>query len=330
MNETEFIEKYNKEIPSLRAWGDYINSVITKTLNDKLRDSPLKDTFIRIPPIPRIKETKSIIAKAFWRAKEYRNPYDDITDKVGLRYVVLLVDHIGVISKIIENIQEWDYSLDRDFEQEKDKFPFIFDYQSVHYVLRNILPITHDNVTIPANTPCEVQIRTLLQHACSELTHDTIYKKEPTKNKTVHRSIAKSRALTESADDIFTNIAGILAKESQTLSTLLKELNTLYQDIQTPDYDEKSNVFILNAIVHLANNTSVTEIKNFVFSEKPALKDIISQKANQSFIYRQPIILLLYYLIQYQRENLKNSWPLPFSEIQPLFTDLGIALNPNT
>ncbi|RWP54341.1 MAG: hypothetical protein EOR07_34055 [Mesorhizobium sp.] len=36
--------------------------------------------------------------------------------------------------------------------------------------------LTFDGETIAAGTPCEIQVRTILQHAYSQLTHDTIYK----------------------------------------------------------------------------------------------------------------------------------------------------------
>ncbi|MFC2038966.1 GTP pyrophosphokinase family protein [Chloroflexota bacterium] len=328
MNETQFLEQYDKDIPIVRAWGNYINSEIRNALLGKLENSPIKEVFLRIAPEPRIKDRESIIAKAFWRGKNYSDPYNEIKDKVGIRYVVLLTQHIKIIEEIICSTDNWNYSLDRDFVQEKIDFPLIFDYQSVHYILTSKDTITYDSIDIPTDTPCEIQIRTLLQHACSELTHDTIYKKDPTYNSIVYRSIAKSRALTESADDIFENVSAILAEESENMNKWLSELRNIYKEIREPDFEEKSNVFILNSIVTLLEGTNSADIKKFILEEKPVIKDIISSKVNELFIYRQPIVLLLYYLIHHQRENLKQSWPLPLSEIQPLFSDLGIALDP--
>jgi hypothetical protein len=86
-------------------------------------------------------------------------------------------------------------------------------------------------------------------------------------------------------------------------------------------------VFILDSIGELAKDTNISDVRRFIFEDNPALKDVISEKAGRSFLYRQPVVLLLYYLVQYRREKLKDLWPLPASEIQPLFTDLGISLN---
>jgi len=255
MDESQFLAKYNDEIPIFRAWGDFVNAEISAALESKLAASPPGDTFLRIPPVPRIKEPKSIIAKAFWRGKDYTDPYGEITDKVGVRYVVLLVDHIKIVADVVCGNDNWDYSKDRDFEQEKISFPLLFDYQSVHYVVRNRSQIVQSGIIIPIDTPCEVQIRTLLQHACSELTHDTIYKQETVQNPLVYRSVAKSRALTEAADDIFHEVHEILTRESEDMNTFLKELANLYQEIRQPDFEEKSNIFILDSVIKLTERS---------------------------------------------------------------------------
>jgi len=327
MNESQFLSKYIDEIPIFRAWGDFVNAEITAALENKLVDTPLKDTFLKIPPAPRIKEQKSIIAKAFWRGKNYTDPYEEITDKVGVRYVVLLLDHIKIMSDIVCANDNWQYSKDKDFEQERISLPFIFDYQSLHYVVRNRSQIIQNGITIPIGTPCEVQIRTLLQHACSELTHDTIYKQETAQNPLVYRSVAKSRALTESADDIFHEVNEILYRESETMNTFLKQLKTLYQEIHQPDFEEKSNIFILDSLIKLTEGIEISDIRHFITEEQPEIKNVISNKFHTMFIYRQPIVLLLYYLIQKQRENLKRQWPLPNADIQPLFADLGVSMD---
>lgn len=326
MNEAEFLEKYEEDIPFISAWGDFVNAAIQRSLDEKLIGNPIKDVFLRIPPTPRLKSKDSILAKAFWRDKNYSDPYNEITDKVGVRYVVLLVEHISIVSEVIKLEQQWEYELDRDFEKEKVNSPLIFDYQSIHFVLKNRRVINYNGIDIPEGVPCEVQIRTLLQHACSELTHDTIFKKDHNYPPIVFRSIAKSRALTESTDDIFSNIATILAKESDEMNRLLNDLNSLYKEIRPPEFEEKSNVFILNAVSNLLKDISINDVRKFILDEQPAVRQVIQSKANALFIYRQPIVLLLYYLIQKKRESFKNVWPLPLSEIQPLFTDLGIAL----
>lgn len=330
MNQEEFIAKYQSEIPIYQAWGHAVNQYITDSLTSKLGGAKQVDLFLKIPPKPRIKDTDSIISKAFFRDKKYTDPYEEITDKVGVRYVLLLRQQIGTISDIVEHSTLWTHSKDRDFEDERNKEPLIFDYQSVHYIVRNKSIATLNGISIPPNTPCEIQIRTLLQHACCELTHDTIYKpKTRTKNPTIHRSIAKSRALTEATDDIFVEVNVTLQNENKQINSFLSSLKVLYDCVATNNYEEKTNIFILDAFSELLGAISVSDIEQFL-DEHPFIKDVVPRKSRTSFLYKQPVVLLLYYLIKSQRTALRQLWPLTESEIQPLYSDLGIAFDTGT
>lgn len=200
MNEKEFQEKWLLEEPIYQAWGDYIVSQILNSLES----NQLKiETFLKIEPKIRVKNIKSLIDKAFYREKAYTNPYDDIEDKIGLRFVVLLTDDVRILSQLITSHDSWNSIIARDYEDEKNKEPLLFSYQSMHFILRSKNEIKHKGIKIPSNIPCEVQIRTLLQHAHAELTHGTVYKKRQTTKPTVLRTIAKCMALIETTDKFF-------------------------------------------------------------------------------------------------------------------------------
>src|SRR5690606_22227118 len=94
-------------------------------------------------------------------------------------------------------------SKDKDFEAEREAHPLEFVYQSVHYVLKSKPGQAFNGVNLPAGLACEIQVRTLLQHAHSELTHDTLYKPKATAKPAVHRTVAKSMALIEATDEFF-------------------------------------------------------------------------------------------------------------------------------
>jgi ppGpp synthetase/RelA/SpoT-type nucleotidyltranferase len=317
-------------MPIFKEWGNFVNSKVYSFLRAKYPSKKIDGDFIKIPATPRIKDKYSILAKAFWRGKNYQHPYDEITDKVGIRYVLLLTEDVKTFAEIIPVVSKdnnWSYSLDRDFEQEKSEFPFVFDYQSVHYVVKNNEQFTSNSIIIPANTPCEIQIRTLLQHACSELTHDTIYKQEMKHSPNIYRAIAKSRALTESADDNFTLVNKELEKETAYYRNLLEDLKNFYQEIGPTNFDYKSNAFIITSIINPKDDIRISGIREFILKEIPVVKDIILKKADVVFLYSQPIVLLIYYLISNKRENLKANWPLPDSELQQFFIDLGTNMD---
>ena len=169
-----FLKRYEEEKPMFKAWGNYVQKYI---YNELKKDSKDISKIIKIECGPRIKDNNSIIAKAFLR-KNYENAYEEITDKVGIRFVVMVNKQIHIIRKIIESSDIWYYSKDQDYEEAIEKHPDIFSYESVHYIVRNRHDIEDNGVLIKEGTPCEVQIRTLQQHAYAELSHDYIYKQE--------------------------------------------------------------------------------------------------------------------------------------------------------
>ena len=128
MNESEFLEKWKSEKPTYDAWGRFIVQEIN---NELLKKEVNLNKFLKISVSPRLKDDKSLIDKAFYRNKNYKNPYNDIEDKVGVRYVVLLTEDIKVISQVIKENTHWDFISARDYEEERDKDPYLFTYQSV-------------------------------------------------------------------------------------------------------------------------------------------------------------------------------------------------------
>ena len=190
MTESEFLDRWRNEHPVYTAWGDFVLARIKDRLAVTIAPVSLS-YFIKVPPQPRLKAEDTLLDKAFKRSKNYADPYADITDKIGMRFVVLLTSDIPKICAIVESEPDrWSFSKDRDYEEERLERPLEFTYQSVHYVVRAAREIDVNGVTVPTSTPCEIQIRTLLQHAHCELTHDTLYKPKTTAKPQVKRTIA--------------------------------------------------------------------------------------------------------------------------------------------
>jgi putative GTP pyrophosphokinase len=333
MNEQHFKEKYESEKNIFEAWGNFVNTEILNSLvkaNDGLIDINL---FLKIPSSPRVKNTESIISKAFYRGKQYHDPYTEITDKVGIRYVVLLQKDIKTICEIVENFPQWKHSKDRDFEAERVEKPFTFDYQSVHYIVYCQSPQKYDRILIPKDTPCEIQIRTLLQHAYTELTHDTIYKPKAVANPSVLRLVGKSMALIETTDGIFEDVSQILEASIMNSGGILEELMKIYEEFTSSSirasYEKKLNSFLLDALSDVLADLQIGDIKKFLFEDEnnSFLKKIILDRQNSLLLYKQPVVILLYYLIKKKRFQLRNVWPLSDDEIRPLFTDMGISFD---
>jgi putative GTP pyrophosphokinase len=329
ITEIELRELYETNRPIFHKWGEYVTSHLCEKIAQQNPGTHI-DVFLKIPATHRVKDTESFISKALYRDKGYANPYEDITDKVGVRFVVLLQEDIEMIKNIIKNAGFWSCEETRDFEKERLENPTMFIYQSVHFVVKNTNEITIDNIQIPPQTPCEIQVRTLLQHAYSELTHDTIYKPKTRVDPLAHRLVARSMALIETTDDIFSNVNRTLGKMAEEMTNTLQELLQLYsvkvsQDVMREN-EPKFNQFILDSIKPLLDSIKVEDVKTFL-DANTFITDNVKLRRNTSFIFKQPIVLLLYYLAKIQQVKLKDNFPLPVSNIQTIYTDLGISMS---
>lgn len=324
MTEEEFEKLYNSQKEYLNAWGNIINQRIKRKLERKGKEL---DVFLKIPITVRIKDNKSIIHKAFYRNKNYKDPLNEITDKVGIRVVVLLLEDIRLVETLIENCNLWYYSKDRDFENERLNNPNTFEYQSVHYILKNKKTLTVKNITIPSNTPCEIQIRTLLQHAYSELTHDTVYKPQKKAEPQVHRLIARSMAMIETTDIIFGEVIEMVNNENDIISTILPILQDEYQKMFKPDFQKNINIMILDAYRDEIQEINIDELMEFIKLNKCLLENQIKRRYKRNLLFRQPVVILLYYLVSQKRDIVKQKWPMIKDILKPIYIGLAIKFD---
>lgn len=323
MNEAEFLERWHSERPLYIAWGEFVLNHINGCLAKEIAPTTL-DYFIKVPAKPRVKADETLLDKAFHRNKNYADPYGNITDKVGMRFVVLLTSDIAKVCSVIEGQQEfWSHSKDRDYEAERLEKPLEFAYQSMHYIVRAAAGIENTGIKIPAGTPCEIQVRTLLQHAHSELTHDTLYKPKTTAKPEVKRIIAKSMALIEATDEFFAQAMDSLNSALAVQTGLLATLSKIYEEkLGFPAGSERSNQFVVDAVAERLPPDLSATITNFL-SANDFIFDRIKERRESNHFFRQPAVLLAYYLSSTIPAQTKDVWPLDTEDLALIFSDLG-------
>lgn len=320
IDEIAFLHEYDNQKKYLLSWGEYVKDTIENKLKEK--------NIIKIPINPRIKDNESILSKAFYRGKNYKDPLIDITDKVGLRVVVLLLEEIICVEKMIESNINWKASKDRDFEKEKEEEPALFQYQSVHYVVRSNNIIQFNGIEIPENTPCEIQIRTLLQHAYSELTHDTIYKSTKKRKNEIYRLLARSMALIETTDNIFKEVNSEVNKDDSKIKEILPLMNEKYSEIEEPNFDQYIFNKLKEAYENEINQLDKNSFEEFIFSnEFEIVKNSIKKRYAENLIFRQPIIILLFYFAYNYEIKTKKNWPFTQDMLEPIYIDLAISFD---
>lgn len=319
------IQRYledNRE--SFRIWGDIVVNKIVEKLKERLGIEPIP-LFIKIPPVPRIKAIESALGKI--GRKKYDNPLQQLTDLVGVRFVVLLSEQIKLIVNIIEQEQEWNVLISKDFQDEIEKNPKLFDYQSQHFEVRPKNNFTHDRILITNNICCEVQIRTLLQHAYAELVHDSIYKPIGPVPPKAERQVAKSMALMETTDDLFCHTMKMLSDSNKPRNELYEDLTNVYRDNIGGHFlkpDEKTNFAVFDEFRDFINDGVSSNIRQLVENKK-YISIKITTRAPDSPFFCQPACLFVYWLIhEFGADVVYNRWPLPgyWRELSIIFSDL--------
>lgn len=284
------------------------------------------DSFLKIPVRPRLKCPERLIEKAYRPGKSYTDPYADITDKVGMRFVLQTTTDVRKVRKLLSSFPSWDISKDRDFEEEQAKNPAQFAYQSVHFVVRGKEPLNFGGLSIPAGLPCEIQVRTLLQHALAELTHDITYKpKTLSASPEVQRTCARAIALVEVVDEMFVRVIDSVQKASKPLDDVMELLKNIYLEcIKESPHEGVLNTYLIDAYCEQLDTCTEQNLREFI-SSKSFIVDEIRNRRETNQLFQQPAILLIYYLAKTQPNVTRVNWPFTAEELIPIGTDLGIS-----
>lgn len=329
MDINEFRDFLQANQDAYAAWGRFVSEEIYSTLRKSLGDDKAK-LFLKIHSEPRLKSIASALGKV--GRKGYDNPVVQMTDLIGVRFVVLLSVDIRVISEIIENCDKWDATVSKDYLSEIDVNPKIFDYQSRHYEVRPKAKFDYCGESITPEMCCEVQVRTLLQHAYAELVHDSVYKPSSDVPKSAERQIARSMALMETTDDLFCKTMEILADNSKERNAFLEFLSGYYAEKigrQYLDEDLHVNFSIIDTFKYHIDDNLPNKIHTLL-NEKKYIPIRIINRVEYNPLFTQPCILFVYWLAsQIDSGEILSTWPLPgnISGLELVLSDLGKSIS---
>lgn len=152
----------------------------------------------------RLKDRKSLSEKIDRKNGKY-NSLKDLTDIAGVRVITYYAEDVDKVADIVEH----EFKVDHDNSIDKGKAlePDRFGYCSVHYVVEmSDKRLELSEYQSFSGLKCEIQIRSVLQHAWAEIEHDLGYKSEIAIPKTVRRSFSRLAGLLEIADKEFQDI----------------------------------------------------------------------------------------------------------------------------
>lgn len=194
IEKNKLIEEFKESRPLYEAFTNRVEGLV-KTL--------LSEARINIHTVNSRTKTVDSFEKKLER-KNY-SYLTEITDLSGIRVICFSSGDVERVAKIIE--KEFTIlpglSVDKKNIMEVDRFGYI----SLHYVAR----ISNDRANMPEYSRykemlCEIQVRTMLQHAWAEIEHDLGYKSDIAVPNMIKRRFYRLASLLELADDEFAEI----------------------------------------------------------------------------------------------------------------------------
>lgn len=187
----------------------------------------------------RLKSRDSVEEKIKRKQGKY-STISDITDIVGVRIITYYSDDVDKIAQIIEN--EFDVDRENSIDKRESLEPDRFGYCSVHYVVKmSPMRLALCEYQAFKDIKCEIQIRSVLQHAWAEIEHDIGYKSPVTIPKEMRRSFSRIAGLLEIADKEFGQIRQDLLKYKVDAQTQVNDESFL---------DRELDGVILEVIIH--------------------------------------------------------------------------------
>lgn len=215
----EFLETYKELKPKYIRLESNICSFLKQELDDK------NISIFNVES--RVKDDNSVENKII--SKGYKNPLVDIEDFCGIRIICYYQEDISKICDIIRT----NFDAVKEENKKTELSDSEFGYTSFHYVI-NLKQewLGHPSAKGLKGLKAEIQIRTMLMHTWSAISHKLLYKKEQDIPSHFKRKLNRLSALIELADEQFDQIKNEKIEYNSSLTTpthafdLTAELNS--------------------------------------------------------------------------------------------------------
>jgi ppGpp synthetase/RelA/SpoT-type nucleotidyltranferase len=158
----------------------------------------------------RSKSLQSFAEKIVRKSEIFDDPCHQFTDLCGGRVVTHTHDEVDAVCGFIKEHFDIDWDDSVSIEQRLD--PTEFGYRSIYYIVTlraGTFSVGEVKVAIPEDVrdlKAEIQVRTLLEHAWTDFSHDRSYKSTFKVPMRWERELMRLAAMLEEADASFTNI----------------------------------------------------------------------------------------------------------------------------
>ena len=323
MNEQKVREDFIALCPELEKWGKHVDTVLCEFLKSAFSSCE----HVQMKPSHRIKSVDSYCQKVLIR-KPKEHPLLETTDKVGTRAVLLDTTDVNKVCRFIEQCDVWIVQEHaKDIDQIISEHPEEFTYQSDHYIVR-----PKDNYPAECDIKlltCEIQVRTILQHAYAEISHDTMYKKDISLSNQYKRKLASSMAFLEAADEKFVQIYKGMEEYNDNRTDLQNRLIAAYKTVIN-DYNENTyNVEITLPLVKLFEESALIEfndnLEGFMQKNAELVHSAIISYKDVDILFCHPVIVMALYMILNYQDMLIKNWPYNFDSLEHVVKGMNLS-----
>ncbi|MCL5961894.1 MAG: RelA/SpoT domain-containing protein [Chloroflexi bacterium] len=259
----------------------------------------------------RAKALDSLVKKAV--RKGYADPIRQITDKAGVRIVLLYQDHREPTEELLYNLFD---VLEYEDKMERlgvDKLG----YSGIHCQVQLKPDDGGPAISDFLGLNCEIQIHTCAQHAWSETTHDLSYKPPGEIPRKLERALNRLVALTELFDDEVSRVrqevmtmAGF--KEAQ----VLVHLERHFYGLAHSRFDKELSLQVISRLTPLYGGASAEErgatMDVFANVQRAKLEQVYrayqSDDRTESLFVHQPESLLVFHRFEVDQFSLTDLW----------------------
>ena len=301
---TKIVESWENDEPRYRSLGEKLYAFIKPRITD----------YELFPEVSqRTKDLLSIVKKIKKKNPEKSYSYEDLSDKLGVR----------IICSYQEDLIKVDTFLNQFFEivkaeYKKDTLDFDkLDYTSNHYDVR-MNPAKHvfEGQEQYLDMVFEVQVRTLNQHAWSNIAHSLAYKQEAGIEPIVKRRVYRLLSLYEIADDEFSSVNQKLAENPDNPAyQLLRKLEGKVYKYAKVDFDRATSLYNIKIILGFLNDAQQQELRrgidDFITENDEKLSAIFYEnrfRFHEIDLITQPEIFLVWYLLEHYQFVIKDNW----------------------
>ena len=192
----ELLQQYRSLLPVYTQMADIIP--------ERLKEFFAEAGIIVAAVEHRVKTEDSLAGKLKLKGGKYPDIFA-LTDIVGLRVITFYIDDVDKVASVLERLFDidWENSIDKRKVHETDSFGYL----SLHYICR----IPEKTYSVPDHPELnkirfEVQMRTVLQHAWANMSHDIGYKSGVEIPKVYLRNMSRLAGMLELCDDEFSRI----------------------------------------------------------------------------------------------------------------------------